>query len=501
MLKRERKTKITNEWGEVKVTIRKRIIISNILMIIIPIVLTMVLAIGSMLFFGVIFKDEIGVVIKENMDLGTIQKISSEYRKHLFEGRSLEQQRKDFERKCRVRGYSVEIIEGGEIKLSNMTAEEKELVASLEEEAYQVEDGTVYYGNKCWLVKNVFNYEGKQIILHALKTGTSDPEDVMSSQAKKVMDDYGKTIGFCILAILIGTNGVLASRLSKSLLTPLRLLSYGSQQIKEGNLDFEMDYREKDEFGIVCKEFDEMRLRLKQSVEMQVKYEENRKELMAGISHDLRTPLTAIKGYVRGLQVGIANTPEMTEKYLDTIYTKACEMDKLVDKLFLFSKLDTGHYPFHFEEVGVRSYLDTFFEEAREEFRTKALVIDYKNDCSEELIMKLDVEEMGRVFTNILENSVKYNTKLERKILVRVTQNKENLTICLNDNGPGVTLEVLKNLFLSFYRGDASRTNPQEGSGLGLAIAEKIVKAHGGTIRAANNEGLLFSITLPFNRQ
>ena len=462
---------------------------------------------GSMLLFVGIFKDEIGILIKQNMDLGTIQKMSSEYKKHLLEGNSVEEQRKDFEKKCRMRGYSLEITEGGEVKLSNMTEEEKKLVASLEEEGYQIEeehhakDGAVFYGDKCWLVKNTFTYEGKEVTLRALKTGTISPEDVVSGRTQRVLKGYGKTIGLCILLILIGTNGVLASRLSKSLLTPLRLLSYGSRQIKEGNLDFEMDYRGKDEFGTVCKEFDEMRLRLKQSVEMQIKYEENRKELMAGISHDLRTPLTAIKGYVRGLQVGIANTPEKTEKYLDIIYTKACEMDKLVDKLFLFSKLDTGHYPFHFEEVGVKNYLDTFFREARGEFGTKELAIDYENDCPPELVMKLDVEEIGRVFTNILENSVKYNTKPERKMLVRVTQNEETLTISLNDNGPGVAPEVLKNLFLSFYRGDASRTNPQEGSGLGLAIAEKIIVAHGGTIKAVNHEGLLFCITLPLYRE
>ena len=499
--------------GEVKVTIRKRIIISNILMVIIPIILTILVFIGGLLLFVGVFQDEIGVVIKQAMDLETIQKMSSEYKKHLLQGSSLEEQRKDFEKKCRMRGYSLEVIEDGEVKLSNMTEEEKKLLASLEQEGHQVkegqqveekhhiEEGTVFYGDKCWLVKNTFTYKDKEVTLRALKTGVIDPEDAVSGRTQKYLDGYVKTIGLCILLILIGTNGVLASRLSKSLLTPLSLLSYGSRQIKEGNLDFEMDYRGKDEFGTVCKEFDEMRLRLKQSVEMQIRYEENRKELMAGISHDLRTPLTAIKGYVRGLQVGIANTPEKTEKYLDTIYSKACEMDRLVDKLFLFSKLDAGHYPFHFEEVGVKNYLDTFFEEAREEFRTKALAIDYKNDCSGERIMKLDVEEMGRVFTNILENSVKYNTKPERKMHVRVTESKETLTICLNDNGPGVPPEVLKNLFLSFYRGDASRTKPQEGSGLGLAIAEKIVTAHGGTIRAANNEGLLFSITLPFHRE
>ena len=149
-------------------------------------------------------------------------------------------------------------------------------------------------------------------------------------------------VSYILIVIIISlivvtlTNGILSTKLYKKLIVPLELLSYGAEQIKNGNLDFEMNYDSDDEFKQVCGDFDEMRLRLKTSVDSQIKYEEDRKQLVVGISHDLRTPLTAIKGYVEGLIDGIAKTPEKQKKYLNTIYTKACDMDILVDRLFLF---------------------------------------------------------------------------------------------------------------------------------------------------------------------
>jgi signal transduction histidine kinase len=234
---------------------------------------------------------------------------------------------------------------------------------------------------------------------------------------------------------------------------------------------------------------------------MQLKYEEDRKELVAGISHDLRTPLTTIKGYVKGLKDGVANTPEKRERYHDIIYNKACDMDMLVDKLFLFSKLDTGKFPFHFEKVYCNEFLTRFFNSATDEFKRKGLNLFYQNSCNDNILINIDSEEINRVLINILENSAKYKLKDCGNVNITVNRQEDNIVLSIKDDGPGVLEENLSRLFVSFYRGDAARTNPSEGSGLGLSISEHIIKAHGGTITAQNMDGLAITITLPISGQ
>ena len=210
-----------------------------------------------------------------------------------------------------------------------------------------------------------------------------------------------------------------------------------------------------------------------------------------------KTPLTAIKGYVEGLIDGIANTPEKQKKYLNTIYTKACDMDILVDRLFLFSKLDTGNFPFKFDKINMKEYMNNFYKHMKDEFYEKDVEFFFDNKCSELCKVKLDCQEMNRVLLNIIENSVKYKGDNKITVKIIVDEREDNVFIELSDNGNGVEEEELPNLFVSFYRGDISRTNPSEGSGLGLAIAQNIVEAHDGKIAAYNMNGLTINITLP----
>ena len=274
-------------------------------------------------------------------------------------------------------------------------------------------------------------------------------------------------------------------------------MSYGADQIKRGNLDFDMKYEAEDEFMQVCSDFDEMRMRLKESVQSKLKYEENRKELVAGISHDLRTPLTVIKGYVEGLIDGVANTPEKQKKYLNTIFHKACELNNLVDSLFLFSKLDTGKYPFKFDIIDIGEYINGFYKLAREEFLKRDMHIKYKNMITENTPVKIDCREIDRVLTNILENSAKYNVCENKESSIVLYNENKNVVLEISDNGQGVDEKIIGKLFESFYRGDPSRARSDQGSGLGLSISRYIIEAHGGKIEAFNRGGLTIKIILP----
>lgn len=477
--------------------IKKRLTISNILMLIIPVVLIASIA-GTMRepflkiyeskFEEFKLKDPYAYAIQDKLrfDMGKIA--------HKDDLNDLIIEVQEF---LKPKGYNLIVTYDGEIVSSNVTDEDRAAISQIGDDVVFKSNSLVLEMNSTCFVKNSFVKDGKIINVIAINSSYVPVRYDMKDEMKNVMLSYIGIVFVISIIIITITNAILSSKLYKKLIKPLELLSYGSEQIKDGNLDFEMNYESDDEFGQVCADFDEMRLRLKDSVEKQLKFEENRKQLVVGISHDLRTPLTAIKGYVEGLRDGIANTPEKQAKYLNTIYTKACDMDLLVDSLFLFSKLDTGCFPFKFNIASASEYIENFYNTAKSEFYGKNIDIYLENKCKESTKIKVDFQEMNRVLFNIVENSIKYNKDSFTKVKISLYEIENAVVLELGDNGKGVLEEELTNLFVSFYRGDISRTNPSEGSGLGLAIAKHIVEAHGGEIKAYNMNGLVIKIILP----
>ena len=221
--------------------------------------------------------------------------------------------------------------------------------------------------------------------------------------------------------------------------------------------------------------------------------------MIAGISHDLRTPLTSIKGYVSGLIDGIADSPEKQQKYLTTIYNTASEMDKLVDDLFLFSKLDLDKIPFEFEHVEIGNYVSQCCEEIKFSLEKKKVSLSFANLCKNPVYVMLDRGQFARVLLNIAENSAKYKKNEIGSLYVAVSADDGNAVIAMKDDGEGIDSSLTSKIFDSFYRNDPARTNPVKGSGLGLSIAKQIVVNHGGRIWAESNigEGLTIYISLP----
>lgn len=478
--------------------IKKRLTISNILMLLVPAILIVTIAGGVLEGFAEIYGKKIKV-LDDNNGTYYVQKVLNSYSRNLRIYNKESEEDKKIEETLKNAGYNLIITSDKETIFSNLSDEDENSLSKVQSDMLLSSDSIVLEVNSIALVKNTFIKDGKNFNIIAIKSNNLMSREHMRAEVRAFFVSYMGIVLVIALIIIILTNGILSSRVAKSLIEPLDLLSYGAGQIEEGNLDFEMNYQGEDEFAKVCADFDKMRIRLKESVQMQLKYEENRKELVVGISHDLRTPLTTIKGYVKGLKDGVANTPEKCERYHDIIYNKACDMDMLVDKLFLFSKLDTGKFPFHFEKVYCNEFFESFFKSALEEFKRKDLNLFYKNNCSDNIIIKIDEEEMNRVLMNILENSVKYKTNDHGNVNILVNEQHDNIILKIKDDGPGVLEENLSRLFVSFYREDAARTNPSEGSGLGLSIAEHIVKAHGGEITAENMDGLVITITLPIS--
>jgi signal transduction histidine kinase len=321
--------------------------------------------------------------------------------------------------------------------------------------------------------------------------------------AQRVSQDIHLTLvptiiftSFCV--IMFFTNLFLTRFVFKKIKQPLEMLSSGVHQISEGKLDYTIKYQGNDEFKPVCEAFNDMAARLKESIEEVQKNDQNRKELFAGISHDIRSPLTSIKAYVDGLLDGVAATPESQRDYLLIIKQKTDDINKMVTQLFLYSKLDMGNYPTNPETLNIGNEINDFVSASQDEYTAQGLTIEIK-EIPNDTHIYADPVQLRSVFANILENSAKYKNKDAVKATINCTVCNGNINIVFEDDGAGVSESEISRLFDVFYRADLSRSNPHKGSGLGLAITAKTLERMNGKIFAENiaTGGLRMIIEIP----
>ncbi|PRR86086.1 sensor histidine kinase [Clostridium luticellarii] len=284
---------------------------------------------------------------------------------------------------------------------------------------------------------------------------------------------------------------------SKKILEPIALLKKATAEISRGDLDFEIAESGDMEIRELCSDFEKMRIQLKDSVRMRMKYDENRKMLVSSISHDLKTPITSIKGYVQGILDGVANTPEKLEHYLNTINIKTQQVDSMIDDLLLYSRLDLKQIPFTYEKTDILEYFRCCIEESRMELAKSNIKIDLQNNLDNSQFFRVDRIRFMRVILNIIDNSRKYMNKKSGRISIILRETKTSIIIEIKDNGSGIGKDDINKIFNRFYRADSARSNAR-GSGLGLAIAKQIVEGHNGNIWANSNinEGTSIIISL-----
>ena len=295
---------------------------------------------------------------------------------------------------------------------------------------------------------------------------------------------------FFMVVILIITALILSFWLYRGINTPLTTLTRAAKNIRDGNLDFELTPEGGvEEIRDLSEAFEQMRVRLKQANEAKVVFDEQNRELISNISHDLRTPITAVKGYCEGIMDGVADTPEKMDRYVRTIYNKTIEMDRLLNELSFYSKIATNRIPYAFDRVNVRSFFDDAAEEIRDELQSKGIEFRYRNEVPENEVIIADVEQLTRVLSNIIGNAVKYTDKPEKRIFLHVSMLGDEVEAAVKDNGKGIAAKDLSNIFDRFYRTDSSRNSKQGGSGIGLSIVKKIIEDHGGRVWASSQEG------------
>ncbi len=300
------------------------------------------------------------------------------------------------------------------------------------------------------------------------------------------------------IIILVGAGFVLLSWIYSSILRPLDDLRRATQKIKDGDLNFTLETDSDDEIGQLTEDFEEMRLRLKESQEEKMRSENESKELISNIAHDLKTPITAIQGYAEGLLDGVASSQEMMEKYVKTIYNKANDMARLIDELTYYSKIDTNRIPYNYKKLNVREYFDDCAEEIGLDMESRGIEFEYESRVADDTLVIADPEQLRKVINNIVGNSVKYLDKKPGHIAIKVTDIGDFIECDLSDNGCGVAKKDLTRIFERFYRTDQSRNSMRGGSGIGLSIVRKIIEDHGGRIWASSveNEGLTIHFLL-----
>lgn len=349
------------------------------------------------------------------------------------------------------------------------------------------------------------------LLLAATLYGFSEAQHRSTSKNEAVQEaDYDITIGetgvdgsglrimtkdlfFTALVILIFTSVSVGLWIYRSVATPLVKLRKATQNIKDGNLDFVLDVEGTDEFAELCRDFEEMRRRLKESAEEKLVLDKENKELISNISHDLKTPITAVKGYVEGIMDGVADTPEKMDRYVRTIYNKTVEMDHLINELTFYSKIDTNRIPYTFSELNVEDYFSDCAEEVGLELETRGIQLCYANYVDSDVQVIADGEQIRRVIHNIISNAIKYMDRgkgMKGIIQIRVKDVGDFVQVEIEDNGKGIAAKDLPYIFDRFYRTDVSRNSAKGGSGIGLSIVRKILEDHGGKVWATSREDI-----------
>ena len=308
-----------------------------------------------------------------------------------------------------------------------------------------------------------------------------------------------KDLFISAFVILISVALVVGLWVYRSIAVPLVKLKKATQNIKEGNLDFVLDVEGKDEFSELCQDFEEMRRRLKESTEEKSLIEKENRELISNISHDLKTPITAVKGYVEGIMDGVADTPEKMDRYVRTIYNKTNEMDHLINELTFYSKIDTNRIPYTFNKLNVEDYFEDCSEEVGLELETRGIELVYANYVEKDVMVIADGEQIRRVIHNIISNAIKYMDKPKGIIQIRIKDVGDFIQIEIEDNGKGIGPKDLpyifhcpqsQSIFDRFYRTYVSRNSSKGGSGIGLSIVKKILEDHGGKVWATSRLGI-----------
>ncbi len=278
-----------------------------------------------------------------------------------------------------------------------------------------------------------------------------------------------------------------AKRISRRIRTPITHLMNGVEKIKNRDLDFSIENSENSEIGDLISAFEEMRSQLKDSLIREWELEQERRDMVCAITHDMKTPLAIIQGHVEGLQDGLKNDADKLDSYLNIIEQNVHRSKKLIDEMNELVEVDSVDFALDLYRVDLKTFIDYTALELKvlADKKNISIEIETSDDRKHRAEVPIDGPRLGRVINNLIGNSLRFIAENGIiKIYTEIEENKTIIKIC--DTGPGFAEKDLKKLFKKFYKGDESRSMEKGHSGLGMYIAKKIVEKHGGEIKAYN---------------
>jgi signal transduction histidine kinase len=297
-------------------------------------------------------------------------------------------------------------------------------------------------------------------------------------------------LGGLTLAVLVGVWWI-----GRSINQPIQVLAQAAEEVSQERLDFAVPTSHIQEVNQLATAFAAMRDGLRASIATQAAMEQERRLLIAGIAHDLRTPLSSVRGYLEGLRDGIARTPERMERYVSVALEKTGHLERLIADLFTFTQVEYLNQVPRKEPVALASLLQAAVDGLQP--RATAAGVALRLDLPvTQAVLDLDRAMLTRVVENLLENGIRH-TPAGGSVTVGYRSEPGGCRLWVADTGSGIPEADLERIFEPLYRGDQSRGTRTGGAGLGLAIARRFVAAHGGRIWAANQGGALFTVWLP----
>lgn len=283
--------------------------------------------------------------------------------------------------------------------------------------------------------------------------------------------------------------------LMENVVTYIREITKGIRKIADGDLAAQIEVKGNDELTYIATSLNDMTRKIELLMDKEREAERTKNELITSVAHDLRTPLTSIIGYMEFLSMDQRMNEDTRQKYIHVVYVKAKRLQKLIEDLFSFTKLNYGKIAMKVGQVDIVMLVNQLLEDFYPSFAEKNL--EYELECEESsIIINADGNLIARLFDNLINNAIKYGS--EGKIVrVKINQDHEQVVVRVINYGFVIPKEDLDNIFNKFYRVEQSRSENTGGTGLGLAIVKNVVDMHKGKISVKSGlDGTEFVIRL-----
>lgn len=389
--------------------------------------------------------------------------------------------------------YSYVVIDSnGRVLYSSINRYPKDSVVNMKE--------FIEYDNKTSLEEpDVIKYSAPMIINNT-QVGTAIfliPKDEFLSVSPSISTLINLIPIITALIIIIILIISIYVFLKKDILAPLSMLHESARRILKGDFSYKVQYDYDSEIGSFCHDFEAMRDEIRFSKEKEEAIKANEKELLACLSHDIKTPLTAIHGYVSGIKDGIVKDKNGIDNYCTIILNRVKMLTRLLDDILEHSKAELNKMDILLSEFYCGDFFMDILEDLSVEVRNKGLKFIYPKKIPN-LLINGDKKRLSQVMYNLVSNSIKYS-KEQGTVSIYFGDDENYIYVYIKDTGIGINYADIPYIFNKFYRGEKSRSQNIPGSGLGLSISKYVIEAHGGFINCveSSSDGTTICFTLP----